>query len=139
MTRAASGPAPGRPGAPRRAHSGPAAGGTGGGRWPAVGLLGYFRRAELPLSSLAFLLPLIVFYELGTHYFLANPSHNTGVGGQRIIAFTLMQQFFNLFGVTGRYLPALAVAAILLTWHIARRDPWRVDAGTLLGIMIGSS
>src|SRR5439155_23665758 len=130
---------PRRTAAPGRAEGAPRAGGTGGGRCPAVGLLGYFRRAELPLPSLAFLLPLIVFYELGTHYILANPSHNTGAGGQRIIAFTLMQQFFNLFGVTGRYLPALAVAGILLTWHIARRDPWRVDAGTLLGMTIESS
>jgi hypothetical protein len=101
-------------------------------------LIGYFRRAELPLSSLAFLLPLIIFYELGTRYVFAAPvSH--GTSGQRIIAFTLMQQFFNLFGATGRYLPALAVTGILLTWHIARHDPWEIDVLTLIGMTIESA
>src|SRR5438045_2871745 len=75
---------------------------------------GYLRKAELPLSSLAFLLPLIVLYELGTRYVLNAPVHSGSAGGQRIIAFTLMQQFFNFFGASGRYLPALAVTGILL-------------------------
>ena len=81
-------------------------------------MLTYFRRAELPLNSLAFLLPLIVIYELGTRLIVA-PSHGPT---QRIIAFTMMQQFFNFFGATGRYLPALAVIVILLAWHLARRE-----------------
>src|SRR5690242_11650438 len=80
----------------------------------------YFHRAEMPLASLLFLLPMIVLYELGTRYI----SYSTHQGEQRIIAFNLLQQFFALFGVTGRYLPALAVVGILVTWHIARQDPW---------------
>jgi hypothetical protein len=102
------------------------------------GVTGYFRRAELPLVSLAFLLPLVVIYELGTRYILSGPASHGAGAGQRIIAFTLMQQFFNLFGATGHYLPALAITGILLTWHIARRDPWRVDALTLIGMAIES-
>jgi len=81
---------------------------------------GYFQRAEAPLTSLLFLLlPLIVVYELGTRYI----SYSTHSGEQRIIAYSLLQQFFALFGATGRYLPALAVVGILITWHIARNDP----------------
>jgi len=86
---------------------------------------GYFQRAEAPLTSLLFLLPLIVIYELGTRYI----SYSTHTGEQRIIAYSLLQQFFALFGATGRYLPALAVVGILMTWHIARHDPWEARWG----------
>ena len=93
----------------------------------------YLQRAELPLASLAVLLPLIIFYELGTRLFAFDPSLQVE---QRIIAFTLMQRFFELFGATGKYLPAMAVVCILLTWHIARNDPWQVSPKTIGGMLI---
>ena len=96
---------------------------------------GYFARSELPLVSLAFLLPFIVLYEVGTWQFASDPVRQTE---QRIIAFNLMQDFFRLFGATGRYLPALAVGLILICWHVARQDPWRVEPRYLLG-MLGES
>jgi hypothetical protein len=43
-----------------------------------------------------------------------------------------MERFFGWFGASGRALPMLAVIGILLTWHIARRDPWRLDIRTIL-------
>jgi membrane protease YdiL (CAAX protease family) len=96
---------------------------------------GYFQRSELPLTSLAFVLPLIVLYEIGTWYFASDPTHHSE---QRIIAFNLMQQFFHFFGASGRYLPALAVVGILLSWHIARRDNWQVDLRHLGGMVMES-
>jgi membrane protease YdiL (CAAX protease family) len=96
---------------------------------------GYFQKSELPLASLAFLLPLIVLYEIGTHHYAWTSIHH---GEQRIIAFALMQRFFLLFGASGRYLPAMAVVGILLAWHIARRDEWRVQIGTLVGMLVES-
>ena len=96
---------------------------------------GYFACAELPLMSLAFVAPLIVLYELGTWYFTSDPVRHTE---QRIIAFNLLQDFFRLFGASGRYLPAMAVVLILLCWHLARRDPWKVEPKYLAG-MLGES
>ena len=96
---------------------------------------GYFARSELPLVSLAFLLPFIVLYEVGTWQFASDPVRQTE---QRIIAFSLMQDFFRFFGATGRYLPAMAVVLILVCWHVARQDPWRVEPRYLLG-MLGES
>src|SRR5450432_3823081 len=96
---------------------------------------GYFQRSELPLASLAFVLPLIVLYELGTWYFASDALHHNE---QRIIAFNLMQQFFHLFGVSGRYFPAMAVVGILLSWHIARGDGWQVDLRHILGMYVES-
>ncbi len=94
---------------------------------------GYLQRAQLPLASLVALLPLIILYEIGTRYFAFDPSHQVE---QRIIAFTLLQRFFALFGATGQYLPAMAVVGILLTWHIARNDPWTVHPSTILGMIL---
>jgi membrane protease YdiL (CAAX protease family) len=43
-----------------------------------------------------------------------------------------MLRFFYLFGVTGRFLPMLSVVAILLCWHIARKDRWQVKPATVV-------
>jgi hypothetical protein len=94
---------------------------------------GYLQRAELPLASLLALLPLIILYEIGTRQFAFDATHHVE---QRIIAFTLMQRFFELFGATGRYLPALAVVCILLSLHIARNDPWKMNPGTAVAMWI---
>jgi membrane protease YdiL (CAAX protease family) len=112
------------------------AGATTGSKTPARPMrpTGYFQRAEMPLTSLIFLLPLIVLYELGTHYI--SITHHQGE--QDIIAFKLLQKFFFLFGATGRYLPALAVVGILLAWHIARDDTWQVSISTIFGMICES-
>src|SRR3954468_15130471 len=104
---------------------------SGGGDLPASS---YFRRSELPLTSLAFLLPLMVLYEVGTRAFAFDPVHQTE---QRIIAFNLMQRFFLLFGATGRFMPALAVSAVLVAWHVARRDKWKVRPAPVAGMGLG--
>lgn len=95
---------------------------------PAKSGKGYFQRSESPLASLIFLLPFLVVYEVGTRY-------NTG----GVLAFAWMQRFFRLFGATGPHLPALAVVGILLSWHIARRDTWKVEPMHLLGMLLEST
>ena len=62
-----------------------------------------------------------------------------GSAPQHVIAFSLLQQFFGLFGATGKSLPALAVVGVLLAWHIARQDRWRVRWPTLGAMAIESS
>jgi hypothetical protein len=96
---------------------------------------GYLGRSARPLTSLVFLLPFMIIYELGTRLLLTDAVHGT----QHIVAFTMMQDFFALFGAYGRHLPALAVVAILLSWHIARRDGWGVGPGTLFGMLLEST
>lgn len=94
---------------------------------------GYLRRSVLPLASLVLLLPFIVLYEIGTRHFATDVFAQTE---HRIIAFKLMQDFFWLFGATGKYLPALAIVGILMGCHIARNDPWQVRPGTLVAMTI---
>jgi membrane protease YdiL (CAAX protease family) len=93
---------------------------------------GYFEHSRTPLVSLVFVLPLVVIYELGTA--ASGPAEAARGTPQHIVAFTLLQQFFSLFGATGRHLPALAIVGILIAWHVARRDPWKVRWTALGGI-----
>ena len=95
---------------------------------------GYLAVSSRPLMSLVFLLPFILLYEIGTRLLLTDPVHGT----QDIVAFTLLQRFFAWFGATGRHLPAFAVVAILLAWHLARKDRWSVSLPTLLGMAVES-
>ena len=105
---------------------------------------GYLEHSSSPLVSLAFVLPLILIYEMGTHGPWAGDDGVVTAGArptppQHVIAFTLLQQFFAMFGATGRSLPALAVVGVLLAWHIARQDRWRVRWSTLGGMAVEGS
>ena len=102
---------------------------------PAPLPLGYLQKSQTPLTCLLFLFPMLVLYEVGTHYFATDLRHHTET---RIMAFEYMQRFFRWFGAVGRYLPSLAVAAILITSHIARKDTWELDFGTALCMGIES-
>src|ERR1700733_1367251 len=106
-----------------RPTSGSASGAGAGSKPRAATLPGsYFQRSELPLTSLLFLLPMLVLYEIGTWRYASDPWH---LSERRVIAFDLLQEFFHFFRASGRYLPAMAVVGILLVWHVARRDAWR--------------
>lgn len=50
----------------------------------------------------------------------------------------ILQWFFSLFGATGFYLPGAALVVVLLVWHIASHQPWKVSSQPLLG-MAGES
>jgi membrane protease YdiL (CAAX protease family) len=101
---------------------------------------GYLDHSSSPLVSLAFILPMVVIYEIGTHGLGSGIAERAvGTTPQHVIAFTLLQHFFGLFGATGQSLPALAIVGILLTWHVARHDRWSVRWPTLGGMAIEAS
>jgi hypothetical protein len=95
---------------------------------------GYWRESESPLASLLFLLPMIVLYECGTGWL--TPGHEAGQ--PQVIAFLLIRQFFSLLHAHAIHLPALTVGIMLLGWHIAIKDPWKIRLRTLAG-MTGES
>lgn len=99
---------------------------------PTIFFGSYFERSQRPLQSLMFLLPLIAMYELGIHFYAANAR---GVPTRDIYARSLMRDFFEWFGVAAYYLPALIVVVVLLSWHVARRDSWKLQP-RLYGIML---
>lgn len=89
----------------------------------------YFLRSQQPLHALLFLLPLIVLYEIGAMYVSTD---------QQLVARTWVQHFLAMFGAAGEFLPGLAVIAVLLSWHVARKDPWRIEPPLYAGMWFES-
>jgi membrane protease YdiL (CAAX protease family) len=89
----------------------------------------------MPFTSLLFLTPLIVVYEIGTRWYASDPVSHVE---QRIIAFTIMQNFIKWCGATGQYMPAMAVVGILLAFHIAKNDSVSARSGVLVGMCFES-
>ncbi|MEM1107849.1 MAG: CPBP family intramembrane glutamic endopeptidase [Planctomycetota bacterium] len=94
----------------------------------------YWDRTLWPLQSLYFLLPLLIFYEVGAVVFA--PDGNERL--PQIYAERMLGRFFEWTGVTGYYLPGIATVVVLLCWHFARRDPWRPEP-RLYGVMLVES
>jgi membrane protease YdiL (CAAX protease family) len=132
MTRAAGA----GPGVATAGAATPAVKSASGGEKAGDGVLfDYLDHSHRPLTSLAFVLPMLLFYEFATGLWGHYPVERAPAP---IVAFTLMQEFFRWFGATGRYLPALAVVGILLASHVAQKDGWRVRISHLSGMAIES-
>lgn len=98
----------------------------------------YFHRVHRPLQCLVFISPLLLLYQIGS---AIHPWQPGTPGSERwdVVAFILMQNFFHFFGAaTGTVLPPLAVIAILLFWHLARKDPWDFDPNLYAGMALES-
>ena len=85
--------------------------------------VGYSVESRRPLTSLVFIAPLLIVYEVGI--LLLGPQ------AVRNGADVWLRQFLEFVGF-GQYflLPALTVF-ILLAWHYTTHQPWRVRAGVL--------
>jgi len=86
-------------------------------------LTSYWERTQWPLQSLLFLLPLLILYELGTVFFAPGAHERL----PPLVAESLLNAFFQVFGVTSYHLPAIVVVVVLLCWHLVRGDPWRLE------------
>jgi len=81
---------------------------------------------------LVFLLPIVVFYELGT----------LGVFGpvrDSLEAHQMLVRFFDLFGVVGLHLPAIALVTMLLIQHVLSRDSFRISLGVWVKMVAESA
>jgi len=98
----------------------------------------YLEASERPGTSLIFLAPLILLYELYAAGVIAVGSPGALRADLHITAFLLIESLFRLLGAAGRHLPAIALVGMLLAAHIARQDRWRFHPGTLFGMAIES-
>jgi len=99
----------------------------------------YLRRARRPLYILAFLLPLIIAYEICLAMLLPTKD---GLGVNTVLAHKSLLQFFDAFGVGdagGLFLGGLVIVLVLLIWHLLLRDPWRVDPGVPVVMAVESA
>ncbi len=96
----------------------------------------YMEDAHRPIVCLMFLLPVIFIYEIGI--MLTAHGNLSAAFHERVIAFQLFYQFLMLLGISGFYLPGLAIIVILICWQIATGDSWRVNWRTTIGMAIES-
>lgn len=101
---------------------------------PSPALAGtYAQQSTRPLHVLAFLLPLIILYEVGTAAYLTHPGVVDTIGARGMI-----RQFFSAFGPASFYLPGIMLTGVLVLWHLLVKDAWRVYPTTLLGMFFES-
>ncbi len=101
---------------------------------------GYVALSTRPLHILCFLLPLIIFYELGSALYLSPQLKSSGGGEavQTIRAERLLSSFFEWFGVSGIYLPGIMLIVVLLVWHTLTQDKWQIRWSVLVGMFVES-
>lgn len=87
---------------------------------------GYWQAATRPLTSLVFVLPMVVAYQIGSLFLFD--------GEGAIWAEQILNQFFGLFGVFGQALPAILLVTVLLVRHILEGRAWTVRVGVLAGM-----
>lgn len=89
----------------------------------------YWSRSREPLQILVFILPLVVFYEVG----LLAITH---LGGEvpRLLAYQGVEEAFDAMGLAaaGTALPAILIVVALLAWQGLSRRSWRVHWPTTL-------
>ena len=96
----------------------------------------YLERTSRPIYAIIFLLPFIIFYELGTFGF------NTDILNQsqiRVVAFVWLQNLLESFGFGGKLAgvaPPLAVVVILLAMQITSGKQWRLWLGDILPMAV---
>jgi len=83
----------------------------------------YWRRTQRPLNCLVFLLPLLIFFQVGA-----------AIYGNELLVPQLLGRVLGWFGATAAFLPALLIVVMLLVMHLLHGEPWRVDGSALLGM-----
>jgi len=85
----------------------------------------YLERTSRPIYGLVFLLPFIVFYEVGTLLVNTDVLRESQV---RVVAFVWLQEFLEYIGLGGKFAwaaPPLVVIVILLALQFTSHKKWR--------------
>ena len=98
-----------------------------------LGQRGYFWLSSQPLHTLIFLLPIIAVYEIGSMGLLGS-----GVSS-RLEAQEMLVRFFDLFGVLGLHLPALALVVTLVVQQFLSRASWKISPMVPLAMIAESA
>jgi len=97
----------------------------------------YFERTSRPIYAIVFLLPFIVFYELGTIFINTNLLRHYWQG--RVVAFSWLQEFLAHIGFGSKFgwvATPLAVLVILIALQLTSRKRWRFWLGDILPMAV---
>ena len=90
---------------------------------------GYFEKSRRPINCLLFIIPALLFYHISARLIEMD---------QSLLARRDISRLLGYFGATAEYLAPLLIITVLLGQHIAKRDRWQVNPGSL-GIMMFES
>ena len=96
----------------------------------------YLERTSRPIYAIVYLLPFIIFYELGTILINTDVLSQTQI---RVVAFVWLQDLLRYLGFGGKFLwaaPALVVVVILLAYQLVSKKKWWVSFGDMLPMTI---
>ena len=96
----------------------------------------YLERTSRPVYAIVYLLPFIIFYELGTIFINTDVLSQTQI---RVVAFVWLQELLRYLGFGGKFLwaaPALVVVVILLAYQLVSKKRWWVSFGDMLPMTI---
>lgn len=96
----------------------------------------YLERTSRPIYAIVYLLPFIIFYELGTIFINTDVLSQTQI---RVVAFVWLQELLRYLGFGGKFLwaaPALVVVVILLAYQLVSKKPWWFSVGDMLPMTI---
>ena len=97
----------------------------------------YFERTSRPIYAIVFLLPFIVFYELGTILINTDLLRHYWLG--RVVAFSWLQEFLAYLGLGSKFgwiATPLAVVVILVALQLASRKQWRFWFGDIIPMAV---
>jgi len=92
---------------------------------------GYWNQSRRPLASFYFVLPLIICYEFGS-WWLGDAAVRNG-------ADIWMQQLLVSSGFVGWLLLPVLTLTILLAWHHATGQPWRISSNVIYTMVAESA
>lgn len=96
----------------------------------------YLERTSRPVYAIVFLLPFIIFYEIGTILINTDVLNRSQV---RVVAFVWLQQLLDYLGTSSRIVwiaPPLVVIVILIGLQLASRKRWYFCAGDYIPMVI---
>jgi hypothetical protein len=97
----------------------------------------YFERTSRPIYAIVFLLPFIIFYEVGTLFINTDLLRRYWQG--RVVAFSWLQDFLTYLGFgskLGWIATPLAVVVILTALQVASRKEWRFRFGDIFPMAV---
>ncbi len=87
----------------------------------------YRHQTHRPLHCLVYILPLLVFFHVGTAFY-----------GSDLLAPRHIGKILSYFGATVAYLPAALIVVVLLLQHVVQRDRFAVRPAVLAGMLAES-
>jgi len=96
----------------------------------------YLERTSRPIYAIVFLLPFIIFYELGTIFINTDVLNDTQV---RVVAFVWLQNFLEYLGSGSKFAwaaPPIAVVVILLALQLSSHSRWSFGLGDIWPMVV---